>query len=930
MRLPRFTASLVVLAILTLTSFQAFAEVDYDREIAPIFRSYCAGCHNAKEMEGEFSLETYADLREGGDKGDPIQPGKADDSRLIKVLEGRAKPKMPPKDEPQVPASALTKLKDWIREGAAGPVEDRSLFSHLEVPKLPASKSASPITAIAYSPDGTKRAIGRYGSIDIMAADSENVLWSLSDLPGKVNAVHFSSDGNELLLATGITGLKGIAQLWNLETQTQVAEFGEHRDMLYDAEISPDGQWIATASYDSVIHIWNKREKTLTHTLTAHQGAVFDLTFHPNSQVLASASADETVKLWRVKDGVRLDTLNQPQGELVSVQFTTTGEQVIAAGADKRLHLWDFVSKEAPGSNPIRHSRFAHESPITALQRMPDGKHLLSAAADRSLKVWSVPDLVELHSYPASSDIVTAFSPIPQQSAFVASRMDGSLETYELITSGDSIHEPQNVARVAKSTAGTTMEAVSMDEMEPNNTPEVAMVLALPVELHGNITSSEDADLYRFHAKAGQSLLLGIDAARSNSKLDSKIEVLDLQGQPIEQVRLQATRDSWLTFRGKDSETSGDFRVHNWAEMELNEYLYINGEVVQLWLYPRGPDSGYTVYPGTGKREMRFFTTALSHPLGAPCYIVKPLAPDSEIVPNGLPVYPVYWENDDDPLRRWGSDSQLWFDAPADGDYLVRITDVRGFGGEKDYHYSLTIRDRNPDFKISVGGKDAKVSPGSGKEITFTIERHEGFDGEVQINVENLPEGFTASAPVVIESGQRSAIGVLRASATAVDPSESDDQAVRLTARTQMGDREIVKDLGNLGNIQLGASPKATIEILTREGIAAESGKPLEFIIHPGETITARVRATRHDFEGRIEFGNEDSGRNLPHGLIIDNIGLNGLLIVEGQSEREFVITAAPWVAPASRSFHLRTKADGNQASASAIIHIVSASDSEM
>ncbi|MGY8688563.1 MAG: c-type cytochrome domain-containing protein, partial [Verrucomicrobiales bacterium] len=153
MRLPRFTASLVVLAILTLTSFQAFAEVDYDREIAPIFRSYCAGCHNAKEMEGEFSLETYADLREGGDKGDPIQPGKADDSRLIKVLEGRAKPKMPPKDEPQVPASALTKLKDWIREGAAGPVEDRSLFSHLEVPKLPASKSASPITAIAYSPD---------------------------------------------------------------------------------------------------------------------------------------------------------------------------------------------------------------------------------------------------------------------------------------------------------------------------------------------------------------------------------------------------------------------------------------------------------------------------------------------------------------------------------------------------------------------------------------------------------------------------------------------------------------------------------------------------------------------------------------------------------------------------------------------------------
>ena len=49
--------------------------------------------------------------------------------------------------------------------------------------------------------------------------------------------------------------------------------------------------------------------------------------------------------------------------------------------------------------------------------------------------------------------------------------------------------------------------------------------------------------------------------------------------------------------------------------MTLNQLLYVNGEVVKLWLYPRGPDSGYIVYPGSGNRHGYFDTTPLAHPL---------------------------------------------------------------------------------------------------------------------------------------------------------------------------------------------------------------------------------------------------------------------------------------------------------------------------
>ena len=95
--------------------------------------------------------------------------------------------------------------------------------------------------------------------------------------------------------------------------------------------------------------------------------------------------------------------------------------------------------------------------------------------------------------------------------------------------------------------------------------------------------------------------------------------------------------------------------------------------------------------------------------------------------------------------------------------------------------------------------------------------------------------------------------------------------------------------------------------------------------IRPGQTITAKVKAVRHNFTGRIELGGDDSGRNLPHGLYVDNIGLNGLLIIEGQTERDFFITASKIAPPGVRRFHLRATADGGQASPAVVIRVLPA-----
>ena len=936
-----------VIAAVMFSTATCFAAPAYDREIAPILRTYCSGCHNDREAESGFSVERFATLRKGGDgQGDPVAAGDAAASILIQRIKSTDSDHMPPDDEPQVPAADLATLEAWIAAGAPGPAEDSSILETLAVPKLTAFSGIKPVTSLAASPDGSRLAVVRGRTIDVVARDtaasSAKPLLTITDLPGPIAAVHYSRDGARLVVAGGVTGLRGVAEIRDAATGKLVRSFGGHRDIVYDAELSPDEQMLATAGYDRSIKLWNVADGALVRSIDVHNGAVFDLAWHPSGKLLGSASADETVKLWRVSDGVRLDTLSQPQGELASVAFTPDGGHVIAAGRDKRIHLWKLVSLDTPAVNPSLRSVFAHETPIVAVALSADGRRLVTTAEDRSLKAWSLPDLVIEEELPRQPDMVAAVV-AGADGRFVVGRMDGSLDAIDVAglkpataaRATAAAHPSASSASSASSgLAVSPALSAKLSEAEPNDTATAAQPVAAPVSLSGSIQSAGDVDCFRFTAQAGASLVLEVIAASGEpkSKLDSRIEVLERDGQPVEQVVLQAVRDSWLTFRGKNSWQSGDFRLHNWEEMDLDQYVYVGGEVVKLWLYPAGPDSGFEVYPGFGNRHTFFHTSAVTHALGEPAWVVEPLPRGAAPIPNGLPVFRLPYENDDEPTRRLGTDSQLIFTPPADGEYVARVSDVRGFGGPSDFRYTLGIRRPHPSVTVAVDVKDPKVSPGSGRELTFKATRIEGYEGAVRIEIDNLPPGFTFHGPIEIEAGQQDARGVLSAAADAQAPDEAADKAVRVRAVAQIDGREVVQDLGTLGDIQLGDKPKVTLEIVPGSDAAVVKqvpGEPLEFTIRPGQTITAKVKATRHDYADAIELGGVGSGRNLPHGAFIDNLGLNGLLIVEGQTEREFFITAAPKTAPGRRLFHLRVSrihrstAGSSEASLPAVLNVL-------
>jgi hypothetical protein len=101
--------------------------VDYLRDIKPILAARCYSCHGALQQKGGLRLDTAAAVREGGDAGPAVAPGKSADSLLIRRVLGQGgQRRMPPQDdgEPLSP-SQVARLRAWVDGGAVAPPDEK-------------------------------------------------------------------------------------------------------------------------------------------------------------------------------------------------------------------------------------------------------------------------------------------------------------------------------------------------------------------------------------------------------------------------------------------------------------------------------------------------------------------------------------------------------------------------------------------------------------------------------------------------------------------------------------------------------------------------------------------------------------------------------------------------------------------------------------
>lgn len=89
--------------------------VCFESEILPLFQSNCAksGCHDAATHTEDLVLDSYANIIRKD-----IIPGKADNSKLYRVLFETGKDKMPPAPNADLTAAQKALIGKWINEGA--------------------------------------------------------------------------------------------------------------------------------------------------------------------------------------------------------------------------------------------------------------------------------------------------------------------------------------------------------------------------------------------------------------------------------------------------------------------------------------------------------------------------------------------------------------------------------------------------------------------------------------------------------------------------------------------------------------------------------------------------------------------------------------------------------------------------------------------
>jgi hypothetical protein len=438
-------------------------------------------------------------------------------------------------------------------------------------------------------------------------------------------------------------------------------------------------------------------------------------------------------------------------------------------------------------------------------------------------------------------------------------------------------------------------------ETEPNDNLGSAQSLSIPSTVKGRTftgNSRPDQDVFRFSAKKGQSLVFDVTAQQLGSPLDSIVEVLDASGRPVPRALIRCLAQTEVALNDPDSNRRS-IRIAAWNEIAINDYLMVGDELLQVESMPTHPDDDIRLRGFRGGRTTLLDTSPRNHSVAEAVYKVEILPPGTRVEPNGMPVFQIDYVNDDGGTRFGGKDSRLHFQAPADGDYFLRLRDVRGLEGER-FTYRLTVREPAPDFDVTFDPKSFNVPRGGRVSVTVTADRRDGFDGPIDVELRGLPPGLTA-APGRIPAGADTTVLLV---AAAADASFEGRKAV---LRSFYGNALEVPGLVSLGlvgtatiggrGVQHEADPADPLGLVALapapDLVVTTTAQQIE--VSAGQQVTLTVNLERHNgFTARVPI----TVMNLPHGVRVDDIGLNGVMITEQETTRTVHIVVEPWVQP--------------------------------
>ena len=141
------------------------------------------------------------------------------------------------------------------------------------------------------------------------------------------------------LLTVALTGMVIVPYLVGEDPPAAngVVPLRGHSDLVYSIAFSPDGEQVATASFDGTLKVWDavsgKDLKTFGGGPNGHQGQVLSVAISPNGTLLASGSSDNTARIWDFPTSKALKEFTFADG-VESVKLSPDGTRA-AAGSPR-------------------------------------------------------------------------------------------------------------------------------------------------------------------------------------------------------------------------------------------------------------------------------------------------------------------------------------------------------------------------------------------------------------------------------------------------------------------------------------------------------------------------------------------------------------------------------------------------------------------
>jgi len=393
----------LVFAILALfaVSFPVAAEeneppaaVSFIREVAPILVGKCQSCHGTKTSESNYRLDSFERLMKPGDfESPPVTAGDLDDSEFHRLITAEDEEERMPNNGGRLTDAEISLIDRWILQGAkfdgqdpAAPLKDQ--LPRVANPAAPATYPAAiPITALAFSADGSELLVGGYHEILVWDPSTAALLHRIGDIPQRVFGMEFSPDMSLLAVAGGHAGVSGEVQLipWAVgqKSDAETKILSKHDDVFFDVAFRPDGLQLAAACSDGSVRLFDVASGKLSLKIDNHADWVTDVCYSADGKLLATASRDKTAKVFNPETGELIATYSGSSKPVEAVAFSPDGKQVISTSGNI-VRVWKVEDAKVVGDMP------AFGAEVYALQA--DAESVIAVSADKSARRFTLAD----------------------------------------------------------------------------------------------------------------------------------------------------------------------------------------------------------------------------------------------------------------------------------------------------------------------------------------------------------------------------------------------------------------------------------------------------------------------------------------------------------------------------------------------------------